>query len=478
MPDVTMRPELVEAVKQEVIPYLWEEAELDFLLNKTQQKLMDFIDAQERGGLIFGECHRKLGKTTTILVKLLKRGLKEKMICNYYAQSQKVCRKFVFPIMDLLLSTCPQHLRPIYRYTDSYYEFPSTGTRIYLIGCDSIKDIESQRGPYSDVNVIDEAGVNDYIIYLLESIISPQQLTAENAVNYILTSTSKMPDHPSFTIATEADSTGDYIKLTLDDNIDLTDAQRAKAIKNAGGIDSINCQREYFCKRLADPEIIILPEWSTVFERKIPRDEFYKFYHKYDAWDWGTKDGTFGIFASYHFGSGVLYCEREYEVYGNEARADKIGDAIGRIQGELGWPTIYREIGDTDLDIIKFLNRTQSRKFTPARKIDLESMVQQLRLRIQAGQIIIDPEGCPALIKQVKNGIWREGKRNQEFARVQGFGHFDGIAALIYLNLMIDRHTNPIPRNYGISEATHFIPPHKETSAFTGAFNYATRRTK
>jgi hypothetical protein len=105
-------------------------------------------------------------------------------------------------------------------------------------------------------------------------------------------------------------------------------------------------------------------------------------------------------------------------------------------------------------------------------------MVQQLRLRIQSGQIIIDPEGCPALIKQVKNGIWREGKRNQEFARVQGFGHFDGIAALIYLNLMIDRHTNPIPRNYGISEATHFIPPHKETSAFTGAFNYATRRTK
>ncbi|GBF40696.1 hypothetical protein [Leptospira johnsonii] len=476
MQAVALRPEVLELTKSEVIPHLWEIGELDFLLNNTQQKLMDFIDAPERGDLIFGECHRKLGKTTTILVKLLKRGLKEKMICNYYAQSQKVCRKFVFPIMDRLCQTAPVHLRPVYRFTDSYYEFPTTGTRIYLIGCDSIKDIENQRGPYSDVNVIDEAGVNDHIIYLLESIISPQQLTATNAVNYILTSTSKMPDHPSFSIAAESDANGDYIKLTLDDNEDLTKAQKEKAIRNAGGIDSINCQREYFCKRLADPEIIILPEWSTSFERKIPRDEFYRFYHKYDAWDWGTKDGTFGIFASYQFGSGVLYCEREYEVYGNEARADKVGDAIKRIQKELGWPNIHKEIGDTDLDIIKFLNRTQNRKFAPVRKMDLESMVQQLRLRIQAGQIIIDPEGCPALIKQVKNGIWREGKRNQEFARVQGFGHFDGIAALIYLNLMVDRHTNPIPENYGISHSTHFIPQNKTESPFVGAMTYARRK--
>ncbi len=45
-----------------------------------------------------------------------------------------------------------------------------------------------------------------------------------------------------------------------------------------------------------------------------------------------------------------------------------------------------------------------------------------------------------------------------QFVRMGEFGHFDMLAALVYLVRNIDEHTNPVPEYYQIYEDKAFIP--------------------
>ena len=45
------------------------------------------------------------------------------------------------------------------------------------------------------------------------------------------------------------------------------------------------------------------------------------------------------------------------------------------------------------------------------------------------------------------------------FGRSKKYGHYDHLAALVYLVRGIDTNTNPIPKLYKINEDTHWINP-------------------
>jgi hypothetical protein len=91
----------------------------------------------------------------------------------------------------------------------------------------------------------------------------------------------------------------------------------------------------------------------------------------------------------------------------------------------------------------------------PTSKDDLLAMVNKVRLMVSAGQIIIHPR-CKQLIGCLKFGIWN--KRRDAFEQSTGYGHFDALAALVYLVRNLDTWTNPIPSNFNKSQDTHFIP--------------------
>jgi hypothetical protein len=50
---------------------------------------------------------------------------------------------------------------------------------------------------------------------------------------------------------------------------------------------------------------------------------------------------------------------------------------------------------------------------------------------------------CKHLLGCLKYGVW--DKNRKEFARSKAYGHYDHLAALIYLVRNLDRFTNPIP---------------------------------
>lgn len=444
---------LDEQIDAEVIPYLWQKGDLTWKLDNTQTKIYRFLRRPGRKKSL--EVHRKGGKTKTALVYALEECLRNPgAIWNIYCQTKTTARKIVIPLMAYLTSDCPEEIKPQYHTIDSYYEFPGTGARLYLIGCDDIRDIENNRGPRSDGNIFDEAAYNNYLQYLFESVVAPQQLTSPNAINLFLSTTAKIPDHYFFTISAICDATGDYLRIPIDQNEDLTDEQKESAFNEIkGGRDSVNCQREYFCRRVADPETMILYAFDEAKHVGIiPRDDNYKHWHKYVSCDWGTADSTFGVFGVYIRDRQLLYIEDEFEVSGVQANTSIVSGLLYQKRAELGhefgWDKPYRQVGDNDLRAIGDLNQIYGHQFTGITKDRSheqgfkEACVDSANYQLQSNRILIHPR-CERLIKQCRNGLWK--KKPVEFARIEGFGHFDGIDALIYLNRMVDRTSNPVP---------------------------------
>ena len=95
--------------------------------------------------------------------------------------------------------------------------------------------------------------------------------------------------------------------------------------------------------------------------------------------------------------------------------------------------------------MINDLNIDYKIPFVSTDKTDLFAMVNSVRELVKSGQLIISPE-CKEMIGNLRSGIW--DKHFKSFERTEAYGHFDLLAALIYLNRNIDKRTNPIPENF------------------------------
>jgi hypothetical protein len=107
----------------------------------------------------------------------------------------------------------------------------------------------------------------------------------------------------------------------------------------------------------------------------------------------------------------------------------------------------------------------------PARKDDLQTMVNQARLWVSAGRVRVNPR-CKYTLGCLKNGVWN--RQRDDWAHTMTWGHFDALAALIYLIRGIDVMTNPIPPNFGLDIQTHnLIPGKKQATANYDALRQA-----
>lgn len=196
----------------------------------------------------------------------------------------------------------------------------------------------------------------------------------------------------------------------------------------------------------------IVPEWNEHYIGVPEQEGEYKFYHHYVACDWGVRDKTALVFATYDFKRAKLIVEGEYTLTNKDVTTARIADIVkGRCTDLWGDAKVHRYIGDNDLQIINDLNITYRLPFVSTDKTDLTSMVNALRLAVQANQLVVD-ENCKELIGNLRSGVW--DKTYKSFERTQLYGHFDLLAALIYLIRNLDKHTNPIPPTYGIANSS------------------------
>lgn len=401
---------------------------------------------------------RRYGKTHSLSVLAIEQCLKVPgSIVKFLSPTRLQVRNNLRPLIRQILEDCPEDIKPEFKAKDDIYYFPN-GSEIQLAGSDG-GHAEKLRGGFAHICIVDEAGDVDDLDYIVKSILLPTTLTTNGKV-LIAGTPPKTADHDFIKYIEEAEHRGSLIKRIVYDNTLLTKEQIDDLILEMGGKDSESTRRELFCEIIKDPSSAVIPEFTKVLEERIvkewPRPPFFD---TYESMDLGAVDLTGVLFAYFDFRAAKLIIEDEFVIKGNEKDfLPKLTATILKKEEELWTNPLSKEIkrpeirvSDINYIVTNEICRASGYKvnFTAARKDDKIAAVNNLRMMLSNGQIIIHPR-CENLIRHLRNVKWA-GKSKETFARSPDDGHYDLVDALIYLIRSIAYNKNPYPTHYQIN---------------------------
>jgi hypothetical protein len=409
---------------------------------------------------VVAKCHRRFGKGTTVLTHAVERCLTERIIVRYGAETQTQAYQIFEFLMDKIFGQCPK-FKP--RLTKGYYEFYN-GSRVYIFGVRDSGEIDKARGTEAHIIICDEFGFWKYKAeYILKSILQPQLLETDGQM--IITSTPPEDlTHYYISRVVDAEAGGFLFNWTIEDSVRVGEKTREDLkgiIEDCGGEDSVHYRREYLCELIPTKERLVIPEGQNeeLYVGSMTRPEYAEFYV---CMDLGLIDHTAVLFAYLDFKGARLIIEREY--YSNYQTTSELVASCKEIEKNLGYKTVYRRIGDCEMQQLWDMSNDHGYIVSPISKRSSQSgrgfrdsVINQLRLGIQDKKILIDPK-CINTIQQVKFGIWND--KRTDFERTDGMGHLDALMALCYLYDNISWDRNPYPSKYaGLTATDHFIGP-------------------
>ncbi len=257
------------------------------------------------------------------------------------------------------------------------------------------------------------------------------------------------PNHPFDDYWAKALANGYGVEFTIHD-AGYPKEQVNEWVDEMGGWDAPMVQREFLCRSVVDPERRVVPEWKRQYVNLFSRDPYYQFYHHYIAIDWGYKDFTAVVFATYNFRKARLEVEGELTFSGTQVRADLIYEAI-KLKTKKLWndADVYRMISDSaDPILINEINKYPGMNFSAVTKAHtLDAMFNEFRILVAQEKLHVDPQ-LVKLISDLESGVW--DKNRKALNRDPYNHHFDHLMALVYLTRMLDVVTNPIPANFMI----------------------------
>ena len=425
-----------------------------------------------------------------------------KIACPTQGQMSKIIEEVTGP----LLADCPPDLLPKFHW--GRYTFKN-GSTLQLAGADGLNS-DRLRGTSSDLVFVDEAAFVSDLKYLLSSILLPTMLKSIGSTLICYSTPASATDHYFTELVQEAQADGRYLTLNINDDPTMTPELRARYAKEYGGEDTTEFRREYLCEFCTDTNIQVVQEWHTVAMTFPPdKDEQYPYYHKYVSLDIGIRDNTAAIFGYYDYKQATLVIEDEWTMAGNTMTTQIIADAISEKEEQL-WSSchsphsqaggaslepymsgrlvtasqlpmkrlttagnghlpseragvndsqvisaaqasstdkVYRRVGDTsNLLLLQDLSKLHGMAFTPVKKGTLYNMVNALKLLLSMNRLQVHPR-CEMLIGCLESAYWN--REHSAFAHSKRYSHFDHLAALIYLVISLDEHTNPLPSVYG-----------------------------
>jgi hypothetical protein len=168
-------------------------------------------------------------------------------------------------------------------------------------------------------------------------------------------------------------------------------------------------------------------------------------------------DKTALLLGYYDFKQAKLIVENEFTIKGPALTTEILKAALLDKEKETFKDLKpYRRISDNNNPmLIQDLGLIHGIHFNPTNKDELNAMVNEVRMFVAAGRLIVNPR-CRELIGCLSTGIWDRQRRG--FDRSKAYGHYDCLAALVYLIRNLDQNTNPIPADYGLTPDYH-IPP-------------------
>lgn len=445
---------MLRPTKEQAHAGLWRLGKLDWKFKPIQNRLYDAYQTC-RSFLFVSLVARQTGKSFTWATLALETCIrKPKARVRYGTAFHSDLEEFIRPIFDLICEDAPVDVKPRFHRQGSKYIFPN-GSEIKLVGLDINPD--GIRGNALDLVIIDEAGFVSRLRYVYSIIIA--MLRHRPHLRVVMSSTpSETPDHEFTEFVQEADAQGALFKATIDDDETCTQETKARIEKECGGLESTTYKREFLCQFVVDSDLAIIPEWNESFVKEAQRDDFFSYYHRYASMDLGVVDFTAALFGYYDFKRATLVIEDEVSMRGPTMTTDKLASVVKAKERDLwGDAKVYRRIADSDNPLLlNDLGSLHDVHFRATDKDELPAMVNEVRLLTKQGRLQVDPK-CRMLIGCLQYGIYNGGKFKREFARSKVYGHYDHLAALVYLVRNLDVHTNPVPGNLGQHYSTHHI---------------------
>lgn len=422
----------------------------------TYQRVMlwESRPSREAGRYFVMDSSRRWGKSKLGLGWLTEKALRSPNLrLLYIGPVLKEIRKFVVPLMAAILSECPPELRPRYRKTDLVYEFPN-GSRVEVVALD--KNPDGARGNALDYAFLDEAAFFNNLEYLLGSVLDPQMLGRPHARVLMASTPPVSPGHVwSSDLVPDAKLRDAHDIKTLADADQYTVEEIEEFIAKAGGRDHPKCQREYFCRHVADFDRAVVPEFAAVQGSIVTAVEPPGWRDCYTVMDPGWHDMTGVLFGYWDFAQAKLVVEDELAhpkmnsgklAALIKAKEEALWNGLVRVgrNGELK-PQPYRRYSDRDPRLLSDLRNEHQIIFTRATKDTPEQAVNLLRNAIGEERILVHPR-CTKLQLHLLNGIWKN-EQHKAFAWLGGeFGHFDLVSALLYMWRNVNRRRNPAPQ--------------------------------
>jgi hypothetical protein len=442
--------------KQQANEKLWRLGHLSHKLHSGQRDLYElYYNAPHK--IQTWLIARRFGKTYTLCLLALEQCLKKpNSIVKFVSPTKLQVNNNVRPLFRKILDDCPQDIAPVFNQKDYIYYFPN-GSEIQLAGSEG-GHAEKLRGGDSHLAFVDEAGSCSDLDNTIKSILLPTTLMTNGKI--ILASTPPIePDHEFIHFIEEAEARGSLIKRIIYDNPLLTEEQIKDAFDELGGPNTEEARREYLCEVIRDPKTSVIPEFTKDLEAEVVMDwKKPPHYDMFEAMDLGYKDLTVCLLGYYDFRNNKVVIEDEVvidfklkdttiETLVREIKDKEAAHFFNHLTNEQKEPT--KRISDIEYIVINEIKKVSNYKmnFETVKKDNLDAMVNFLREKLKKKEMIINPR-CVTLIRHLRNIKWKKGEKSM-FGRSPNDGHYDAVAALMYLVRSIDYRKNPYPAHYG-----------------------------
>lgn len=437
--------------RKEAVNRLWELGILHWKLDPNQLGIYKQIDMSKSKTHVLS-ASRRMGKSFMLTLMSVEKCMqKPNTVVKYVAPEGKMIKRDIRLIMREILKDCPRELKPKFNSQDNIYFFQN-GSELQLAGSDN-GNADGLRGGTAALCVVDEAGFANDLDYLIKSILLPTTLTTKGKI--ILASTPpREAGHEFTTIAQAARERGTLIERTVYDNPRISPEDLEAIIAEyPGGKDDIQFKREYECVFLVSEKDAVVPEFTKELEQEIVQEvNRPAFYDSYLGMDIGFRDLTVGILAYWDFREARLVIEDTFSLNGSAMTTDRLASII-KEKEEATWMDpvtltpnpVYLRVSDNNLILINDLYKLHGINVVPTKKDNFEAALNNVRLWLQQKKIIIHPRN-KELLAHLRNATWN--KARTDFARSSVFGHFDFVAALVYLVRNINTKRNPYPPGY------------------------------
>lgn len=427
----------------------------EWYLRNYQKPLYAFI-REHKNPVI--ECSRRFGKTTTIHTFVHEELSRHPgWIARWCFPQKDQASEIMNAIVDKVNMTAPRSKWLVFKTVGSFFQ-NQYGSRLYIRGVNEDRG-ESARGAAANIIVADEFGFWKEADYIAREVLRPQ-LDKQPGGWFIRTSTPPRDlAHPFYDELDRARREGRAITRTIYDRDDLSPEEFQEIVKECRGTESPAFQREYLCKRVSDPEMLVIPEFRNVDfpEGNIVPNDYARpeYFTPYVGGDSGSDDNTALLFAYYDFDRAQLVFDDEW-VQNNRTTREIV--EIGKAKEVELWGNVKPKsrVYDAQKQIINDIYTDHTWPVQMPEKDGKLAAIHEMRNLIADRRVLVK-ERCQHLRRQLAEGLWKDDKHS-DFQRNDTLGHLDAIAAALYLIRSVNWKLNPRPPFAGLSKYTHHIP--------------------